>query len=191
LFLFNILKISPQQANGILAASDLLHDAAQVDAAVSRVASAINAALADAHPLALVVLHGAVVFAGQLLPRLAFPLDVDSVDATRYSNQTDRTRGGEVAFRALPSADVAGRTVLLIDDILDEGVTLAAIRDKLLSMQARQVVTAVLVEKSTGRPKPLAADFVGLAVPNRYVFGYGMDVHGYWRNLPSIHAMKE
>jgi hypoxanthine phosphoribosyltransferase len=90
-----------------------------------------------------------------------------------------------------PGPAVQGRTVLVLDDILDEGHTLAAIRDKLLGMGAGRVVIAVLSEKDTGRPKPVKADFTGVMLPNRYVFGCGMDVKGAWRNLPDIYALKE
>ncbi len=166
--------------------ADLICDAAQVHAAVARIANEINSALAEDHPLVIVVMRGAVVFAGQLLPQLNFPLDVDSIDATRYG---DATHGGEIIFRAMPVMAVAGRSVLLLDDILDEGITLQAIRDKLLSMGARKITIAVLAEKHTGKSKPITADFTGLILPNRYVFGFGMDVHGYWRNLPAIYAM--
>lgn len=181
------MQITPEQAREILTTADEICPAAAVSQAVSRIAAEINHALADDNPLVIVVLHGAVVFAGQLLPQLTFPLDLDSIDATRYG---DRTQGGEIIFRAMPLTKVAGRTVLLIDDILDEGITLKAIRDKLLAMSARKVMIAVFAEKQTGRTKPLAADFAGIMLPNRYVFGYGMDVHGYWRNLPSVHAIK-
>lgn len=182
------MKISPQRAREILDRAEEICPASAVSDAVVRVASAINAALAHDHPLVIVVLRGAVVFAGQLLPQLTFPLDLDSIDATRYDNTT---RGGEITFRALPVTEVAGRSVLLIDDILDQGITLKAIRDKLLAMGARKIMIAVFADKQTGRTKPLAADFIGVTLPNRYVFGYGMDVHGYWRNLPSIYALKE
>lgn len=151
-------------------------------------ASKINMTLQDANPVVLVVMRGAIVFAGQLLPQLTVPLEVDSIDATRYGNAT---HGGEIIFRAMPVSNVAGRTVLLIDDILDEGITLHGIREKLLSMNAHKVVLAVLADKQTGKAKPLTADFVGVTLPNRYVFGFGMDIHGYWRNLPSIYAVKE
>jgi hypoxanthine phosphoribosyltransferase len=86
---------------------------------------------------------------------------------------------------------VAGRHVLVLDDILDEGETLAAIRDKLLEMGAARVWSAVLTDKNNGLDKPIQADFVGLDVPNRYVFGCGMDAYGLWRNLPAIYALKE
>jgi hypoxanthine phosphoribosyltransferase len=182
------LKITSQRAREIFDTAEEICPAAIVNAAVSRVAAEINASISDANPLVIVVLRGAVVFAGQLLPQLIFPLDVDSVDATRYG---DATRGGDMVFRTLPVSDVAGRTVLLVDDILDEGVTLKAIRDRLLAMQAREVKIAVFADKHTGKLKLLTADYVGVALPDRYVFGFGMDIHGYWRNLPSIYAANE
>jgi hypoxanthine phosphoribosyltransferase len=182
------LKITSQRAREIFDTADEICSAANVNAAVSRMAAEINASMGDADPLILVVLRGAMVFAGQLLPQLTFPLDVDSIDATRYG---DATRGGDLVFRTLPVSDVAGRTVLLLDDILDEGITLNAIRDRLLAMQARVVKIAVFADKQTGKPKPLAADYVGVILPDRYVFGFGMDVHGYWRNLPSVYAVNE
>jgi hypoxanthine phosphoribosyltransferase len=91
----------------------------------------------------------------------------------------------------LPGKSVVGRTVLVLDDILDEGETMAAIIDKLLDLGSGQVFTAVLADKQHGRAKPITADFVGLNVPDRYVFGFGMDVYGLWRNLPAIYALKE
>ena len=177
----------PARARDILKTAEVVCDAAQVNAAVTRISGDINAMLAGDNPLVVIVMRGAVVFAGQLLPQLNFPLDVDSIDATRYG---DATRGGEIVFRALPVSDVAGRLVLLLDDILDEGITLQAIRDKLLSMGARKIMIAVLAEKHTGNAKPVTADFVGLTLPDRYVFGCGMDIQGYWRNLPAIYALK-
>ncbi len=180
--------ITLKRAREILETAEEICPASAVSVAVSRVASEINQSLSNANPLLIVVMRGAVVFAGQLLLQLSFPLDVDSVDATRYGEDT---RGGEITFRAMPVSDVAGRTVLLVDDILDEGITLKAIRDKLLAMRAHKVMIAVFADKQTGKAKPLAADFVGITLPNRYVFGYGMDIHGYWRNLPSVYALKE
>jgi hypoxanthine phosphoribosyltransferase len=85
---------------------------------------------------------------------------------------------------------VQGKTILVLDDILDEGITLAAVHDKCMEMGATKVFLAVLSDKNTGKPKPIKADFVGLRLPDRYVFGCGMDVHGWWRNLPAIYALK-
>jgi hypoxanthine phosphoribosyltransferase len=100
-------------------------------------------------------------------------------------------RGTALSLRMLPAAQVAGRTVLLVDDILDEGITLAALHAKLMDLGATRVLTAVFAVKQTGRVKPLIVDFFGLPVPDAYVFGFGMDVRGYWRNLPVIYALEE
>lgn len=162
--------------------------AAAVCAAVARVAREISDTLAGSFPLVLCVMRGAVVFAGQLLPQLRFPLEFDYLDLTRYG---DATRGGEITWRVTPAAAVAARTVLVLDDILDHGSTLVAVREKLLAAGASRVYYAVLTEKDIGRPKPVRADFVGLRLPDRYVFGCGMDVGGVWRNLPEIYALKE
>lgn len=172
----------------ILDDADLIYSEAEVQAAVATLATAITARYAEETPLVLSVMGGAVVFTGQILPRLRFPLDFDYIHASRYGRGT---RGGELEWIVLPREPVAGRHVLLLDDILDEGHTLAAIRAKLLAMGAADVACAVLTEKHTGQDKPIRADFVGLILPNRYVFGCGMDVAGAWRNLPAIYALKQ
>lgn len=168
--------------------AELLYDRAEIEDALDRLGVAITGRLADRFPLALCVMGGAVVFAGQLLPRLAFPLQFDYLHATRYR---DGTRGGEIEWCALPRSEVDGRVVLLMDDILDEGHTLAAVKSRLLEMGATRVEVAVLADKDIGLAKPIRADYVGLTLPNRYVFGMGMDAYGLWRNLPGIYAMKE
>lgn len=167
--------------------SDLVCGEAEVQAAIARLAAQIDERLRDAYPLALVAMGGAVVFAGQLLPRLRFPLDLDYVHATRYGSAT---QGGGLAWRVNPPEGVRGRAVLVLDDILDGGQTLRAIRDELTARGAAQVLCAVLVEKILATPKPITADFVGLRIPDRFVFGCGMDAKGYWRNLPEIRAMR-
>lgn len=180
--------MSPEKAREILATADLICSAEEVNAAVRRVASELNAAFADTNPLVVSVMGGAVIFTGQLLPQLDFPLDFDYVHATRYG---DATAGGALQWVVEPRTAVAGRTVLLLDDILDEGITLAAIRQHLLDAGAARVISVVFADKAIGRAKPLHADYVGVSLPNRYVFGYGMDVSGAWRNLPAIYAVKE
>lgn len=172
----------------ILEDADLIYSEAEVQIAIATLATAISARFKDTTPLLLSVMGGAVVFTGQILPRLHFPLDFDYVHATRYGKNT---RGGELEWIVEPRESVAGRSVLLLDDILDEGHTLAAIRARLLDRGAAEVTCAVLTEKHTGQNKPIRADFVGLVLPNRYVFGCGMDVEGAWRNLPAIYALKD
>lgn len=172
----------------ILDSAILVHTADVVASAVDRLALELTEVLHDKQPLVISVMGGAVVFSGQLLPKLHFPLEFNYVQASRYRNQTV---GQDVVWKVTPGEDVIGRTVLLLDDILDEGHTLAAIKAKCLELGAKDVLIAVLTEKDLGHAKPVKADFVGLIVPNRYVFGCGMDVYGWWRNLPAIYALND
>jgi len=169
------------------AGSELLIPADAVRQAVARVAVEITAALGGQRPLVLAIMRGSVVFAGHLLPMLPFELDFDYIDATRYGGAT---RGGEIEWRMDVPVSVRNRLVLIVDDILDEGRTLAAVRDRLLAAGAGQVRIAVFADKMISGRKPIAADFTGVRVPDRYVFGFGMDVQGLWRNLPAVYALK-
>lgn len=177
-----------QKARKLLAEAELIHSEAVVQAALDEVADRIRGLLSEKNPLVLCVMTGGVIFTGQLLPKLDFPLDFDYLHATRYGADT---QGGKISWRMAPWTSVKGRTVLVVDDILDEGVTLAAVKDSLLHLGADEVLLAVFTDKLNGKNKPIAADFVALPVPDRFVFGYGMDVDGAWRNLPAIYAMKE
>ncbi len=179
--------MTPDEARRTLAEADLVCTPTQVQAAIERLAVEIRARLAEANPLVLTVMGGGVIFAGQLLPRLDFPLECDYLHATRYG---DATTGGELNWIVEPRTPVDGRSVLLLDDILDEGVTMAAIKRRLVAQGAKECFVAVLTEKELGRQKPIVPDFVGLHLPNRFVFGCGMDVKGAWRNLPAIYAVK-
>ena len=176
------------EARALLADAEPVHSAAAVQAAVDEVAARIHAQLAARNPLVLCVMTGGVVFCGQLLPRLDFPLDFDYLHATRYGPET---QGGKISWRSAPWIPVKERTVLVVDDILDEGVTLAAVKESLKRLGAAEVMLAVFADKLNGKSKPVSADFVGLTVPDRFVFGFGMDIHGAWRNLPAIYAVRE
>ncbi|MEI7843475.1 MAG: hypoxanthine-guanine phosphoribosyltransferase [Gallionellaceae bacterium] len=180
--------ISNQQAREALQEAELLFSEEQVQLALHRVAQEINEKLADQHPLVLSVMGGAVVFTGQLLPLLNFPLDFDYVHVSRYGNAQ---QGGEMHWKVAPRENVRGKIVLVVDDILDEGETMAAIKQRVMELGAAGFYSAVFAEKANGKNKPVQADFIGLTVPNRFVFGYGMDFHGVWRNLPAIYAVKE
>lgn len=177
-----------QQAKDILAAAEVIHSAEKVAAAVARVAGEITKKLGDSNPLLLCVMSGGVPFAGHLMMQLNFPLDFDYMHVTRYGQDTS---GGALSWRSAPWTPVKGRTVLVVDDILDEGLTLAAIVERMMQLGAKACYTAVATNKLNGKDKPIKADFVALTVPDRFVFGYGMDVRGVWRNLPAIYAMKE
>jgi len=180
--------MTPEEAKKLLSEADLIHSFEAVQAAIARVAEEIRTKLSDLNPVVLCVMSGAVPFVGHLLPRLDFPLDFDYLHASRYGAQTS---GNRLTWRSGPWITLKGRHVLVVDDILDEGVTLATIRERILQMGAASVHTAVFADKETGRAKPVCADFVGVTVPNRFVFGFGMDICGAWRNLPGIYAKKE
>lgn len=183
------MKITAEQAQQVLRESVLLHDGAAVDAAVTRMAAEITAKLGERRPVVLCVMIGGLIPAGLLLPRLQFPLEIDYCHATRYRGATS---GGDLTWLARPQTDLNGRDVLIIDDILDEGHTLAQIIEDCRAQGARSVYTAALVNKRHNRRfNGLKADFVGLEVDDHYVFGAGMDYKGWLRNLPGIYAAPE
>ena len=177
-----------REAERLREEAEIVCTSEEVQGAVARLAREIEATLADEFPVVLSVMGGAAIFTGRLLPRLAFPLEFGAIEVTRYNNDI---QGREITWRLPPRDNVRGRTVLVLDDILDEGITLAAIQKRLLEMGASKVYCAVFADKAIGRDKPVKADFVGVTVPNRYVFGFGMDAYGLWRNLPAIYALKD
>ena len=171
----------------ILEGAQLLHDAAAVRQALDRMAAAITTELADAHPVVLCVLTGGIIPTGHLLTRLAFPLEIDYLHATRYRGAT---QGDHVQWVCRPGTNLQDRTVLVVDDILDEGHTLADIQAFCRDAGATQTYSAVLVEKRhERRAGAVTADFTGLHVEDRYVFGFGMDYKGHFRNLDGIYAV--
>jgi len=180
--------LSNQEARDTLDSAELLMSAEQVNAAVYQVAREINAVMADTHPLVLSVMGGAVIFTGQLLPMLDFPLEFDYLHVSRYGNEK---QGSELHWKVAPRENVRGKVVLVLDDILDEGETLQAIKQRVLALGASKFYCAVFADKDNGKVKPIQADFVGTSLPNRFVFGFGMDIHGAWRNLPAVYAVRD
>lgn len=171
----------------VLERAELLHDHAAVRRALDDMASEINEHFAGEVVLYLPVLQGGLIPAGMLAPRLTVNLEQDYVHATRYRGDTT---GRELIWRSKPMVPLAGRRVLVVDDILDEGLTLKAILDWCRAQGAQSVASAVLVEKAHERREPgVVADFVGLRVPDRYVFGCGLDYRERFRNLPGIYAV--
>jgi hypoxanthine phosphoribosyltransferase len=172
-----------------LAHSDILFTREQVDTEIVRMGREIDAALDGERPVFLTVMHGALVFAGQLALNIGTDLEFDYVHATRYRGET---RGSELHWLRRPEVSLVDRTVVLVDDILDEGHTLKAVRDACLEMGAKRVLLAVMCTKvHDRRVAGIEADFNGVDLPDRYVFGYGMDYHEQARNLPAIHALKD
>lgn len=178
-----MVYLNPQD---YLQQADLLYSEQEVAQAVTSIAAQLNQAYAHKLPVVLCVMGGGVVFTGQLLPKLTFPLEFDYVQATRYHGATE---AADLQWVIKPKQLIKNRNVLILDDILDEGVTLKAIIDECKQLGASEISVAVLVDKALNKPKPIQADYIGLSVPARYVFGCGMDVYGWWRNLPAIYAL--
>ncbi len=173
----------------MLAESEVVCTEEEVAAAFDRMATEIRAVLKDSNPVVLCVMLGGLIPTARLLVRFDFQLELDYVHATRYRGDT---RGHDLHWRAQPATALTGREVLVIDDILDEGITLAGVLDFCRQQGTNTVRSAVLVDKQHGRKKSLQrADFTGLEVDDRYVFGCGMDYRDRFRNLRSIHAVRE
>lgn len=179
-------EITEQTAWQVYKDADCLYDNDQVQAAIERMAVDISATIKQYNPLVVCIMNGGLIPCGLLLPRFHFPLQLDYVHASRYDGQL---QGSELQWLSEPRMNASGRTVLLIDDIVDAGATLAATYDYYLQLGAAKVYTAVLVVKQRKRTTDVVIDFSGLTVPDRYVFGYGMDYKNYLRNVPGIYAV--
>mgnify|MGYP000014589553 FL=1 len=176
-----------EESRALLAKAELVFDEVCCEVKLKELATRVTEKLSDEFPLVIALMNGAAVFAGKLLPLLNFPLQFESTQVSRYRNQL---RGATLEWQHPPRGDlVKSHTVLLLDDVLDEGHTLLAVRKKILSLGAKACYSAVFVEKILDVAKPISADFVALQAPNCYLFGYGMDVKGYWRNLPAVYAL--
>ena len=182
------MTVLPEHIREVFAKATCLYSKTAVEAALNRMAVAISHTLSHANPIFLCVVVGGIVPLGNLLPHLDFPLEVDYVHATRYGGET---RGKNLTWKSMPSCNMKGRTIVVVDDILDGGITLSAIMKYCQEQGAHAVYSAVLVDKCHARLPggQQHADFTGLEVDNHYVFGYGMDYKGYLRNAPGIYMV--
>lgn len=180
--------VLPQHVKVVMAKATCLYTKQEVETALDRMADQINGLLAETNPVFLCVVLGGLIPLGNLLPRLNFPLEIDYVHVSRYHN--DLT-GKNLVWKAKPSIALEGRTVVVVDDILDGGLTLSGILDYCKNQKVKHAYSAVLVDKLNARlPGGLKeADFCGLVVDNHYVFGYGMDYKSYLRNAPGIYRV--
>ncbi|CAG0974672.1 hypoxanthine-guanine phosphoribosyltransferase [Geobacter sp.] len=183
------MSVTLDEVKQVYAEADCLFTAAQIEESIERMAREITGRLADTNPIVFCVMNGGLIVTGKLLPKLEFPLEAEYLHATRYGH---KLYGTVLDWKVRPTKELKGRTVLIIDDILDEGETLGAICDWCRDMEAKEVLTAVLVDKEHDRKaRPdLVPEFVGFRTPDRYLFGFGMDYKGYWRNAPGIFALK-
>lgn len=178
----------PEKIKQVYANATCIYTSNEVEAALDRMAINIHNAVHDKNPIILSVMIGGMIPTGNLLPRLDFPLEVDYVHATRYRGAT---RGGELTWLVKPRSKLEGRTVVIVEDILDGGVTLAGIVEYVKQQNAKEVYTAVLVDKHHKRVENglQQADFVGLTIDDHFIFGYGMDYQEYLRNAPGIYMV--
>jgi len=176
--------------NKLLKTADCLHDLPAIEKALDKMAKEITEKLHDKNPLVLCVMLGALIPAGYLLPRLNFPLEMDYLHATRYRGAT---RGGDLHWLVEPRQSLKDRTVLVIDDVMDGGLTLSSIIDYCKQNEAKKVYTAVMVNKIRRREPGVEfePDFIGLETEDRYLFGFGLDYEEYLRNAPGIYAVGE
>lgn len=172
--------------------AELVHERAMLDAAIERIAEEVHADYREdpMPPLFVTVMHGGMLFAAQLalaLGERGLDVEFDYLHATRYRGQTS---GSGLAWLHRPATSMRGRRVLLVDDILDEGHTMLAVKRWCEDQEAGDVRIAVLAKKNhSRRAEGIQADYIGVEVPDRYVFGYGMDYHEQGRNLPGIYAL--
>ncbi len=181
------MPLSADEAAAVYKRSRKLLDAREVNVAIAKMATAITAKLSESNPIIMCIMNGGLITTGKLVTELNFPLQIDYLHATRYRNTTS---GHELNWIKYPSLPLTDRTVLIVDDILDEGATLAAVIQYCKSQQASSVYSAVLTDKKHDRKvSDVKADFVGLEIEDAYVFGYGLDYKGYLRNAPGIFAI--
>lgn len=174
--------------HNILIDAERIYSLAEVEQALTNLIPQLESDFADKNPLVLGVMNGSLPTLGFLLPRLSFLLEVDYVHATRYQGQEHTS---QLLWKRKPDAEIAGRHVLLVDDILDQGITLKTIADFCLARGALSVaIFALGVKHLPDYIAPISADYVALSIPDRFVFGYGMDYQNYWRNAPGIYALK-
>lgn len=173
--------------NEVIARSELIYDRFEIEQAIDHMAIKIRKDYHDHFPVFLTLMHGGMFFAARLALELGVDAEFDYLHATRYRGEMS---GSGLSWLHRPSTIIEGRSVLLVDDILDEGHTLKAVRDWCEDQGAIKVKIAVMTTKQHDRCVPgLKADYSGLMVPDRYIYGYGMDINEHGRNLPGIYAL--
>jgi hypoxanthine phosphoribosyltransferase len=176
------------KVESILKEAECLYSQDEVNQALDRMARDITSKLKDKNPIVLCVMTGALITTGHLLTRLHFPLELDYIHATRYRGTN---RGGDLHWLVEPRKSLKGRAVLIVDDIMDGGLTLAAILDYCKQADATEMYTAVMVSKKRQREPGVnfEPDFVGVETEDKYLFGFGLDYEEYLRNVPGIYAV--
>ena len=172
----------------LISESSLIYSNKKISDAISNIADNCNSILSDQEVTILPVMNGALIFSGHLIPKLNFHCEIDYIHASRYLNNEGQQI---VNWIYQPNLNlIKDRVVLVVDDILDEGITLNNIKKKLIECGAKKVFIIVLFDKKIDKAKPIKADFSGLGVPNAYVYGFGLDFKGIGRNIPHLYVHK-
>jgi hypoxanthine phosphoribosyltransferase len=170
--------MSPSRLGRVLVSEDALR------ARVAELGRAIAHDYAGASPVLIGVLQGAVPFIADLMRALPLDVTVDFLRASSYGAGTESS--GAVRLLSDLTVDIKGRPVLIVDDIVDSGLTLAVLKRTLEARGPLSVRTCVLLDKQGRRQTEIAVDYVGFAIPNVFVVGYGLDFDGLYRNLPYV-----
>ncbi len=183
------MPIDLEEIKQVYAEADCIYTNEQVETALGEMGKAITERLQDSNPVVYTIMNGGLVTCGKLLTHLDFPLQAGYMHATRYR---DKIHGGKLDWLVRPTHSMEGRTVLIVDDILDEGHTLVEVVEHCKSLGAETILTAVLIDKLHERKAipGMKPDFAALEIEDRYIFGFGLDYKGYWRNAPGIFALK-
>lgn len=176
------------ELNDLKKHAKLIFSMEQVDQALAVFAEQINEDYRHRSPIILTVMNGGLVAAGRLLPMLAFPLELDYIHATRYQGNTT---GEHVRWMVQPQLSLVDRDIIILDDILDVGITLSEIMDYCRERGAKTIATAVLLNKQHDRKVFVKPDYVALQCDDSFIFGCGMDIRGFWRNAPGIFALNQ
>lgn len=177
-----------RDADAAMANAAQIFSAEEIESAIVRMAGRASASIAGHNAIVMPVMTGGLFTAVRLTAHFDFPYELDRIQVSRYGRELT---GQQLRWQVEPSLDCRNRMVLVVDDILDHGVTLTAVKNRLLQEGASQVLTAVLIVKDVERALPVEVDIEGLHCPDRYVFGCGMDYRGYWRGLPALYALAE
>ena len=156
---------------------------------IKKISNELTSELCNKFPIVITVMNGALIFSGNLIPLLKFPLQCDYIHATRYN---DSTLGKDtVVFKSKPTIDLTNRTILILDDILDEGITMKCINEFIAEQGAKEIINCFLFKKDISRKIQFSNIYYGIKVPNKYIFGMGMDVKGLWRNMLDIYEYNQ
>jgi hypoxanthine phosphoribosyltransferase len=167
----------------------ILLDEATIHRRLDELAAEISHDYRDRELTVIAILNGSVILAADLLRRIPLPLKLDCLSVASYHGGMKPS--GELIFRQVPPPDVAGRHILILDDILDSGVTLASIREKLETAGPLSVRICVLLEKKRARARAIEPDYVGFEIADEFVVGYGLDYMERYRNLPCIGVLRK